>query len=501
MAIVPGFENDLFISYAHIDNSELIPGRPESRWITALRNSLQILVNQKLGGSPVQIWRDLNDLHGNASVTPEIQQAIQSTALLVVIMTQAVLERPWCRQERELFIAKNAAAGLEGRIFLIHKDDVAREKWPAEFQDLIGYPFFTKDAETGQTETLGVPVPDPTEKDYFRQLERLRSDIASRLIAMRSQANQPRTPVGNQTALGVQVVPSVQVGRDSDQSVFVSEVSADLEDERDNVVQYLRGAGLRVLPDRFYPRAVDEYTREAGRDMAESQVFVQLLGAHATRASEDRTYEGIQCDLARQRFSDEPYRTLLWRSPLVDVSKAKFVDHQQLLDAADVLNEDLEEFKPRVIQALKRTRTQAVTIHGDRFVLIHTGEEDLPIADQVADRIREIAELHYPRFEFGHDIVAGTDLLSVVTEADEYDGLIVLYGETPQAWVHQQVRGLRTLMLKQKQDPPRCAVLLGPPTRREPLRCRPPRVWFVDWDDESQLRGFLDAVTESGPKS
>ncbi len=46
------------------------------------------------------------------------------------------------------------------------------------------------------------------------------------------------------------------------------------------------------------------------------------------------------------------------------------------------------------------------------------------------------------------------------------------------------------MMLKNRNDPPNCAVLIGP-SPPEPLRCRPPRVMFVDWHDEEQLASFL----------
>ena len=49
------FEGDAFISYAHLDNVELIEGR--RGWVSNLHRALEIRVAQLLGKEP-RIWRD-----------------------------------------------------------------------------------------------------------------------------------------------------------------------------------------------------------------------------------------------------------------------------------------------------------------------------------------------------------------------------------------------------------------------------------------------------------
>jgi len=55
------FENDVFISYAHLDNQAVIEG--QSGWISKFDRALKIRLGQLLGREP-RIWRDPK-LQGN----------------------------------------------------------------------------------------------------------------------------------------------------------------------------------------------------------------------------------------------------------------------------------------------------------------------------------------------------------------------------------------------------------------------------------------------------
>lgn len=63
MAYVPGFEHDIFISYAHVDNTPV--EEDKDGWVTKLHASLLALIPQKIGRAEgFTIWRDLK-LSGN----------------------------------------------------------------------------------------------------------------------------------------------------------------------------------------------------------------------------------------------------------------------------------------------------------------------------------------------------------------------------------------------------------------------------------------------------
>ena len=160
MAYVPGYDHDVFVSYAHLDNEG------ESAWVTNLVRRLSIEVRQRLGAKDPKIWID-HDLNGNDPLTPEIMQAIRRSATILLIVSPSYITSEWCARERNAFLgfAQNCVA--EGRIFIVHCRDIGRQLMPPEFGDLKGFKFWTKDSDAGgvareRAEFLARPhVPKP----------------------------------------------------------------------------------------------------------------------------------------------------------------------------------------------------------------------------------------------------------------------------------------------------------------------------------------------------
>ena len=92
----------------------------EEGWVYTLRDNLKKLLSQKLGRTEWgDIWIDLR-LPGDEPFPSKISNAVQSSATLLVVLSEGYLESDWCRQERELFLRTAATgAGKEGRIFLV----------------------------------------------------------------------------------------------------------------------------------------------------------------------------------------------------------------------------------------------------------------------------------------------------------------------------------------------------------------------------------------------
>jgi hypothetical protein len=77
MTYVAGYQHDMFISYAHVDNEPSIPGDDATRWVYTLRQSLQTRIDQKLGrNDAVNVWMDRGGLAGHEPGTPRIREAI-----------------------------------------------------------------------------------------------------------------------------------------------------------------------------------------------------------------------------------------------------------------------------------------------------------------------------------------------------------------------------------------------------------------------------------------
>jgi hypothetical protein len=76
MGLVTGYDNDVFISYGHIDNQPF--GDPGGGWVDIFHEHLQNFVNVHMGRR-TKVWRDKR-LTGAEIFSDEIEQQLRSSA-------------------------------------------------------------------------------------------------------------------------------------------------------------------------------------------------------------------------------------------------------------------------------------------------------------------------------------------------------------------------------------------------------------------------------------
>ncbi|MFN7803506.1 MAG: TIR domain-containing protein [Planctomycetaceae bacterium] len=95
----------------------------------------------------------------------------------------------------------------------------------------------------------------------------------------------------------------------------------------------------------------------------------------------------------------------------------------------------------------------------------------------------EIASAEYP--------------LSAVYENER--GVLVIYGQGSLDWVQERVRECRDIALDRARNAPVCALYVGPPDGKPPLKKRPAMVRIIPHDDPEALRRYLAELTNGGP--
>ena len=91
MAYVPGFEIDVFVSYAHKNN--------ENEWVTHFHEFLAQRVPEFLEHqAQVNVWRDLK-LNGFDQLWPTLQHGIASSALFLSICSPVYVTSANCAKE------------------------------------------------------------------------------------------------------------------------------------------------------------------------------------------------------------------------------------------------------------------------------------------------------------------------------------------------------------------------------------------------------------------
>ena len=97
MGFLPDYEDDIFISYAHVDNLTT-PGESKG-WIETFEEFLAVFLSRRVGriGS-VKIWRDPT-LDGSQLFDKTIEDRIQKSAIFLSFTSTWHLASEYCQQE------------------------------------------------------------------------------------------------------------------------------------------------------------------------------------------------------------------------------------------------------------------------------------------------------------------------------------------------------------------------------------------------------------------
>jgi hypothetical protein len=107
MAFVPGFHHDVFVSYAHGDDRD---------WINRFLDRLTPVLSRLLPGADV--WIDNNDLRKSRNFEKDIPASIESSAVLISLVSPNYIDRPYCvHHECRRFSERVAARKLKGQRF------------------------------------------------------------------------------------------------------------------------------------------------------------------------------------------------------------------------------------------------------------------------------------------------------------------------------------------------------------------------------------------------
>jgi hypothetical protein len=447
MAYVPGFEQDIFISYAQVDNQPMAFNGQREGWVSQLKKLLQLRVDQKLGRiGASRIWMDLEDLAGNESVTHAIDSAIKKTAALVVVLSDGYLNSNWCQKEIRSFVE---SAMANGRLFVVHLADIPLDDRPEGIRDLVGFNFYDKERKSEL---------DPSSQGYSNELLKLRDKLAGKLKELKESKQTPDQ--GKQPGNAAAPLPAV----------LLAEVTPDLDDARDALATYVEKRGYRVLPAKLYPRGAQEFGQMLDQDLAQAKLFVQLLGQFGTRRTEDfpEGYEGFQLD--RAKAANVPVLRAYGRDT-VNFERIKNESHRRFLAASDVMALDLEEFKAAIKEKLDelalRESKPAAPHTGNKPVLIHVLGGDLASAFQVRDRL--VAQ------QLAYEIVDEDEPLEELAKIRDYAGLVLVYGvQSSGKWIKQRMRTFMDLRLSKQPVEPACVLYFDPPEKRRELLASPP---------------------------
>ena len=404
-------------------------------------------------------------LPSNARATPEIDAKVRDSAILLLILSDGYLASEWCGREMSLFLDEEIKRRKDtgSRIFVVEYSDVQR---PPALKDVVGSRFWEMDARKKRPHTLGFLKRDREDERYSERVLDLCHDIVAELKCQKAQMSvpEPTTSTDNKPARNRSATHPG--GKVIGPTVYLAEVSDDLEDMRDEVKRYLVQAGYGVLPQSLYPSEPAGFEAAARADLERSDLFVQLLSGVAGRKLDgsERRRVAAQHEMVVERMP-----VLQWRSRDLDVGKATNPAHRALLDGPDVMAVDIAEFKGaiarRVAAILAPAPPKKKDLVGcDLLVFINAAEDDIPLAECVSKELDRRSISYVLPLRVGKPSEIGRDLDLNLTECD---ALMLIFGRTEPLWVKSQILRSRKIMASRERPLHVIGIYEGPPPKPE----------------------------------
>lgn len=376
MKFVPGFRNDVFLSYARADDTE--------GWVSLFRERLEKSLQKRLG-SPVSVWMDTRDLTSYVDFNREISDQLDAAAFIAV-SSPNYSGSLYCRKEREIYEeivagkhrVKHGIRDLVNAEFrfkaIVLTDEIRSDR--RYWSNISDVPFYEE--REGGARTL--PIASPAFEDKLFELE---TQISGLLRKMRNQCSP------------VFLWPPPKYGSDVDQ-------------KREELANELAGASYRILPEL----AVD-YMKE----QEEAVLSIFLLGASYGRdgeklmeaaASQSRAW--VAWESAAAGSSPEPEQAEL-------LKKVAGLKPKDVFDwRCDLKEEVLGLLKPSIRAVPDTSQDQKKT---QQIVLLYSrSPEEERTASYVSFNLGEEFNVRRPSGKYSED---QRNLLDA-------DGVLVLWG-------------------------------------------------------------------------
>lgn len=477
------YTHDLFVSYAHVDDA-LLPGANEG-WVSVLVGFLETRLSQRLGRSDAySLWMD-HEVLGVHPLTPQILDKVQRTALLIVVLSPGYLASAWCQRELSTFLGV-VDERKSGRVLVVEREPVDERELPQELKDLKGFRFWVKDRTHKAPRILGSPRPDPSDQEYYALVDDLSQEIAAELRQLRATSPQASDQGGVHGHSQAYLRPTV----------FLAQVTDDLETERNNVRRYLDQAGVGVVPEAWYSQEPNAFRQAAERDLARSGLFVQLLSDTAGKKPIDvpRGYPQFQLDMAIA--AGKP--VLQWRRPSLDVAAIEDKDHRSMVERATVHAEGLEDFKQEIQRRFVERPVVPAQSKPSAFVFVDMESADRALAEKVCQSLESYDAEYALPIQSDDPAENRRDLEENLSECD---ALIVIYGSTTVTWVRHHLLEARKALAHRRRPLKALGIFEGPPEQKEQLGMKFQNMQMLDCRAgrcEDEVRKFLDSLAAEG---
>ncbi len=468
----------VFISYAHNDDLPALDDKRRPGFVSRLWLCLEYHFKNQGPPTP-DIWRDDTGIRASDDFDEVLRGAIKDSDLLVVVLSNNWLSRPYCNKELELFAARWGDQA-KSRIVVVKKSPISEADMPAMLQTKQHTVFYDEDERGPRRHreffdyTSGSPF-EEFKRQYHDAVERLAEDL---LRHAREHAQQ-------KTA-----APAVSLLIDSSRKIFIAKPAGDMREPYERIVIELEKRGYRVTPapnEKIPLESVAAATTFINEALEHAEASVHLLGRNMGNAPDGDDPEPIaklQLRLAAARAArakaDELFLRFIWALKLVPGAGVEAQDARErdpfdvlqrfgetrVAGGEKVLDAECSAFIETFLGYLDRRPIpevdQASGIKADSTVYLHCRRDDIDYALRIADAL-EKRHVKAVKPTFSAD--SGTELMeNNKRKLAGCDAVVLCWGNVPETWIEQQPGIWRDYRkLGREKDFERKSLLAGPP--------------------------------------
>ena len=449
MAQIPGFQNDIFISYSHIDNEPF--GDARGGWVDIFHEMLQNLASFRVG-LRIQIWRDKR-LVGGQAFSDEIHQQLSASAILVSVLSPGYMRSQWCNRELLAFAdeaqrAGTLRVGTLQRAIKVLRVPVDRSLLPPFLDEVLGHQFYRTDPASGRARDYLLDPAVEAEKLFRATVDDVAQDVAELINRMAAKEDAAKQPSGKK--------------------VFLAWTTSDLNEQRDNVRRELESHRHLVVPGGAPPLSTREFDEAMQAALADAAVAVQLVGSQYGFVPEgaQRSIIELQADaVAHARCA-----SVFWLAPNVtseDARQREFLQRLQQHYANDAGVDFLTDRSIEDLKTLLRDRLypkpKPIPAKSVRdapnhvYLMCDQLDRDAvkPIETYLFDQLLEVRT---PLFEGDAEEIREDHSENL----EQCDGVLIYWGQARESWLRNKLRDLTKY--RQAGPPKATSILLsGPP--------------------------------------
>ena len=498
----------IFVSYAHNDDLRLGDSKDEKGFVTFFQEMLEKKLSD-LGATRARVWRDRKRINDGDQFDGKIDDGLNKAQILLVVMSNNWLSRPYCRSELDEFTELRRAAGVENvgeRIVVVGKGHVDRLRRPPLLQTQEGYLFYARDDQNDVADV----------KPFFKRGEACDDRFYDRLDDLASFLQRRVDRIAEGAGTGAVVIPGQQIASSNGRTIYLAKPAADMEAAYGRLAFELQGKGYTVVPEvnSDIPRnaSVRDYVKTA---LDKAEVSVHLLGEKRGFVPDDDALDPIvklQLAFARERAarsadpSEPVFRRIVWAPKIFDASDQpglagverdplRVLEHFDGQLPTDKIDGDiLSKFIEFLFQYLAETaprRAPETSADGKLEVYLAYHGADEEYAGAVVEALRGTPmKIQIP--------AAGSDAETRRYNDDllvNCDAVTLCWANASEVWVRSEADRLKDWeALGRKQQFARRALIAGPPPAPH-KRAQFIRLLFQD----GQFDKVLDLVDKGSP--